>query len=140
MDHPAKYWHTTESGRVQCDVCPRDCTLSEGQRAEVAEIARFLQRIWVLQGGDAASDPSSLAEGCDGIRDALTKLEVALCTGVLPVPLAQREKAPAPKPECLGRVRYLAPGQPEPDPREWQFRKVSKKGSRVYVRVGLFSS
>src|SRR5437773_1439220 len=32
MDHPAKYWHTTESGRVQCDVCPRDCTLSEGQR------------------------------------------------------------------------------------------------------------
>ena len=32
MDHPAKYWHVTENGRVQCDVCPRDCTLSEGQR------------------------------------------------------------------------------------------------------------
>jgi pyruvate formate lyase activating enzyme len=32
MEHPAKYWHVTENGRVQCDVCPRDCTLSEGQR------------------------------------------------------------------------------------------------------------
>jgi pyruvate formate lyase activating enzyme len=32
LDHPAKYWHEAESGRIQCDVCPRDCTLSEGQR------------------------------------------------------------------------------------------------------------
>ena len=32
MEHPAKYWHMTDNGRVQCDVCPRDCTLSEGQR------------------------------------------------------------------------------------------------------------
>jgi pyruvate formate lyase activating enzyme len=30
--HPARYWHRLESGRIQCDVCPRDCVLSEGQR------------------------------------------------------------------------------------------------------------
>ena len=44
------------------------------------------------------------------------------------------ERAPAPRPDCSGRVRYLAPGQPDPDPKEWQFRKLSRKGSRVYVR------
>ncbi|HTO75013.1 MAG TPA: AmmeMemoRadiSam system radical SAM enzyme [Thermoanaerobaculia bacterium] len=27
-----KYWHRLEDGRVQCDVCPRFCTLREGQR------------------------------------------------------------------------------------------------------------
>jgi len=27
-----KYWHRTEDGRVQCDVCPRHCRLREGQR------------------------------------------------------------------------------------------------------------
>lgn len=26
------YWHPLERDRVQCDVCPRDCTLHEGQR------------------------------------------------------------------------------------------------------------
>lgn len=31
-DHPARFWHAIEGGRIQCDVCPRDCTLSEGQR------------------------------------------------------------------------------------------------------------
>ncbi|MCP5249870.1 MAG: AmmeMemoRadiSam system radical SAM enzyme [Candidatus Accumulibacter sp.] len=30
--HPAKYWHTLADGRVQCDLCPRDCKLHEGQR------------------------------------------------------------------------------------------------------------
>jgi MoxR-like ATPase len=34
----------------------------------------------------------------------------------------------------LGNVRYVAPGEPEPDPGEWEFRKTSKKGNRVYVR------
>jgi ATP-dependent protease Clp ATPase subunit len=34
----------------------------------------------------------------------------------------------------LGTVRYLAPGEPEPDPAEWEYRKTSKKGNRVYVR------
>ncbi|MGE0624299.1 MAG: AmmeMemoRadiSam system radical SAM enzyme [Pseudomonadales bacterium] len=27
-----KYWHRTDDGRVQCDVCPRHCRLREGQR------------------------------------------------------------------------------------------------------------
>ena len=26
-----KYWHKLEDGRVQCDVCPRECKLHEGQ-------------------------------------------------------------------------------------------------------------
>ncbi len=29
---PTKYWHGLEDGRIQCDVCPRFCTLREGQR------------------------------------------------------------------------------------------------------------
>jgi ATPase family protein associated with various cellular activities (AAA) len=102
-------------------------------KPEVADIEQFLRRIWSLEGGEASGDPSPLAEGCDGVRDALTKLEVALCTGVLPTPPAKAEAEKRDK-VCAGRVRYLAPGQPEPDPTEWQFRKTSKKGSRVYVR------
>jgi dynein-related subfamily AAA family protein len=34
----------------------------------------------------------------------------------------------------LGNIRYAAPGEPEPDPAEWEYRKTSKKGNRVYVR------
>ena len=109
------------------------CLVVACERPEVAEIEHFVRRIWSLEGGDPSADPSPLAEGCDGIRDALTKLEVSLCTGILPSRPADRV-APAPRSECLGRVRYLAPGQPEPDPREWVFRKVSRKGSRVFVR------
>ena len=30
--HPAKYWHRLDDGRVQCDLCPRECGLHEGQR------------------------------------------------------------------------------------------------------------
>ncbi len=29
---PTKYWHRLEDGRIQCDVCPRFCTLREGQQ------------------------------------------------------------------------------------------------------------
>lgn len=28
----ARYWHMLEDGRMQCDLCPRDCKLHEGQR------------------------------------------------------------------------------------------------------------
>lgn len=31
-NHPALWWHPTDDGRVQCDLCPRDCRLAEGQR------------------------------------------------------------------------------------------------------------
>jgi pyruvate formate lyase activating enzyme len=30
--HPARYWHALDDGRIQCDVCPRDCRLRDGQR------------------------------------------------------------------------------------------------------------
>ena len=30
--HPARWWHALEDGRIQCDLCPRDCRLHEGQR------------------------------------------------------------------------------------------------------------
>ncbi len=29
---PGRHWHRLEDGRLQCDVCPRYCRLSEGQR------------------------------------------------------------------------------------------------------------
>ncbi len=31
-DHPARWWHALADGRIQCDLCPRDCKLHEGQR------------------------------------------------------------------------------------------------------------
>jgi hypothetical protein len=45
---------------------------------------------------------------------------------------AQRSTDHTVKP--FGTVRYLAPGEPDPDPAEWEYRKTSKKGNRVYVR------
>jgi pyruvate formate lyase activating enzyme len=30
--HPTRYWHKLEDGRVQCDICPRECKLHNGQR------------------------------------------------------------------------------------------------------------
>ena len=30
--YPARYWHFIDDGRIQCDLCPRDCKLHEGQR------------------------------------------------------------------------------------------------------------
>ncbi len=30
--YPARWWHRLEDGRLQCDLCPRDCKLGEGQR------------------------------------------------------------------------------------------------------------
>lgn len=30
--HPARWWHRADDGRLQCDLCPRDCRLHEGQR------------------------------------------------------------------------------------------------------------
>jgi pyruvate formate lyase activating enzyme len=29
---PTIYWHRLDDGRIQCDVCPRECKLHEGQR------------------------------------------------------------------------------------------------------------
>src|SRR5690606_23871744 len=30
--HPGRWWHAREDGRIQCDLCPRDCHLKPGQR------------------------------------------------------------------------------------------------------------
>ncbi len=30
--HPARWWHALPDGRIQCDLCPRECTLQDGQR------------------------------------------------------------------------------------------------------------
>src|SRR5262245_41388346 len=30
--YPGRYYHALEDGRIQCDLCPRDCTLRDGQR------------------------------------------------------------------------------------------------------------
>ncbi|WP_418320422.1 AmmeMemoRadiSam system radical SAM enzyme [Piscinibacter sakaiensis] len=30
--HPASWWHRLDDGRLQCDLCPRDCRLHDGQR------------------------------------------------------------------------------------------------------------
>ena len=30
--HPARYFHALADGRIQCDLCPRDCKLADGQR------------------------------------------------------------------------------------------------------------
>ncbi len=30
--YPARYWHAVDDGRIQCDLCPRECRLRDGQR------------------------------------------------------------------------------------------------------------
>jgi pyruvate formate lyase activating enzyme len=32
VDVAARWWHELEDGRLQCDLCPRDCRLGEGQK------------------------------------------------------------------------------------------------------------
>ena len=32
LDTPGRWWHALPGGRIQCDLCPRDCKLHEGQR------------------------------------------------------------------------------------------------------------
>jgi pyruvate formate lyase activating enzyme len=32
MSHPGRWWHQVADGRLQCDVCPRECRLRDGQR------------------------------------------------------------------------------------------------------------
>jgi pyruvate formate lyase activating enzyme len=41
--HPGRWWHALDDGRIQCDLCPRDCKLHEGQRG-----ACFVRK---MQGG-----------------------------------------------------------------------------------------
>lgn len=43
--YPARYWHRLDDGRIQCDLCPRDCRLHEGQRGACFVRARIDQRM-----------------------------------------------------------------------------------------------
>jgi pyruvate formate lyase activating enzyme len=38
--HPARWWHALADGRLQCDLCPRDCRLREGQQGHCFVRAR----------------------------------------------------------------------------------------------------
>jgi cobaltochelatase CobS len=52
-----------------------------------------------------------------------------------PAPNEERDPSEAKeRAKPVGNVRYVAPGEPEPDAAEWEYRKTSKKGNRVYVR------
>jgi pyruvate formate lyase activating enzyme len=31
-NYPGRWWHRLDDGRIQCDLCPRDCKLHDGQR------------------------------------------------------------------------------------------------------------
>jgi pyruvate formate lyase activating enzyme len=32
VPHPARWWHRLDDGRIQCDLCPQECKLRDGQR------------------------------------------------------------------------------------------------------------
>jgi pyruvate formate lyase activating enzyme len=42
---PGRYWHRLDDGRIQCDLCPRECRLREGQRGLCFVRARQGDRI-----------------------------------------------------------------------------------------------
>jgi len=43
--HPGRWWHRLDDGRVQCDLCPRECRLHEGQRGACFVRARVDDRM-----------------------------------------------------------------------------------------------
>ncbi len=45
FNHPGRYWHVLDDGRIQCDVCPRYCKLKDGQRGLCFVRAREDDRI-----------------------------------------------------------------------------------------------
>ena len=54
-DHAARWWHRLDDGRLQCDLCPRDCRLHEGQRGLCFVRARGsgarADRLWLTTWG-----------------------------------------------------------------------------------------
>jgi hypothetical protein len=68
-------------------------------------------------------------------------VHIACMNGHEPVEAAQDQpklqgvpELPEERARPLGNVRYVAPDEPDPDSAEWEYRKTSKKGNRVYVR------
>lgn len=60
------------------------------------DIEAYVRKAWAAEGGEESADLAPLAEQCDGVRDALTKAELALITGRLP-------KRPEPVPETVAK-------------------------------------
>ncbi len=44
-NYPGRYWHQIDDGRIQCDLCPRDCKLREEQRGACFVRQRLDDRI-----------------------------------------------------------------------------------------------
>ena len=53
---PTRYWHVLGDGRVQCDVCPRECRLHEGQHGLCFVRACMDDQICLLYTSDAADE------------------------------------------------------------------------------------
>ncbi|MEQ1439972.1 AmmeMemoRadiSam system radical SAM enzyme [Fontimonas sp. SYSU GA230001] len=48
---PGRYWHLLADGRMQCDLCPRECKLHEGQRGLCYVRGRERDRMWLYSYG-----------------------------------------------------------------------------------------
>ncbi|NTW86372.1 MAG: AmmeMemoRadiSam system radical SAM enzyme [Holophagaceae bacterium] len=50
----ARWWHALADGRIQCDLCPRDCRLQEGQQGFCAVRGRRGNRLWLSAWGQTS--------------------------------------------------------------------------------------
>src|ERR671915_152449 len=68
-----KWWHRLDDGRIQCDLCPRDCRLHEGQRGlcfvRKMEGGRMVLTTYGRSSG-SCNDPVIFAEYAMDIADA----------------------------------------------------------------------
>lgn len=49
--HLARWWHALPDGRIQCDLCPRDCKLHDGQRGACFVRERRGDAMWLTTYG-----------------------------------------------------------------------------------------
>jgi len=54
VDVAARWWHELPDGRVQCDLCPRECKLHEGQQGFCFVRERRHDRLWLTAWGRTA--------------------------------------------------------------------------------------
>ena len=41
---PGRHWQVLDNGKVQCDVCPRQCQLNDGQRGFVLYVKTLTKK------------------------------------------------------------------------------------------------